>query len=193
MEKESTTGWLGKRNRERRKRQSKAQAKIISAGERVSCMMIMAKGCLGRRRRLFVELYRLVGDIWHGRGWKVVPRCLPTGDSLPNGRGIVSGRQSPCGRRWIPQYILLLHGLGMEGEIGSSDHVQEFRERWIREKHGRRGASSMWEGVRVCKWREIGPVRFRRGLLFWEQVSLIRSGVLNFCYRAKPYLRLSRE
>ena len=68
--------------------------KTISAVVRVSCMVVMVKGCLGRQRRLFVELYRLVGGIWCGRGWKVVPRCLPTGDSLPIRRGIVGGRQS---------------------------------------------------------------------------------------------------
>ena len=48
------------------------------------------------------------------------------------------------------------------------DHVWEFPDRWIREKHGRQGASSMWEEVGVCRWREIRLVLFRRVLPFLE-------------------------
>ena len=71
--------------------------KTISAVVRVSCMVVVVKGCLGRRRHLFVELYRLELGILHVRDGKEVPRCLPTGDSPPNGRGIVGGRRSPDG------------------------------------------------------------------------------------------------
>ena len=60
------------------------------------------------------------------------------------------------------------------GEIGSSGRVREFRDRWIREKRGIRDASSMWEGVGVCRWREIRPVLFRKVLLFWVR-ELMRS------------------
>ena len=63
------------------------------------------------------------------------------------------------------------------GEIGSSDHVREFRDRWIRGKHGRPGASSKWGEDRVCRWREIGLVLFQRVLLFLGRVSWIRNGV----------------
>ena len=44
--------------------------------------------------------------------------------------------------------------------IGSLGRVPEFHDRWIRGRHGRQGASSMWEEVRVCTWREIGLVLF---------------------------------
>ena len=44
--------------------------------------------------------------------------------------------------------------------IGSSDCVREFHDRWIRVKHGRQGASSMWGEGGVCRWRKIGPVQF---------------------------------
>ena len=50
--------------------------------------------------------------------------------------------------------------------IGSSGCVQESPDRWIRGKHGRQDASSMWGEGRVCRWREIRPVRSRRVLLF---------------------------
>ena len=73
------------------------QTKTISVVERVSCMVIEVKGCLGRQRCLFVELYRLEQGTWHGQDGKVVPRCLMTEGNLPNGCGIVSGRQSLCG------------------------------------------------------------------------------------------------
>ena len=57
-EKEITMGWLGKQRQETRKRQAKANMKIISATVKLSCMMINVKGCLGRQRRWGVELYR---------------------------------------------------------------------------------------------------------------------------------------
>ena len=74
------------------------QAKTISAVVRVSCMVVVVKGCLGRRRHLFIKLYRLELGILHVRDGKEVPRCLLMGGSPPNGRGIVSVRQSPCGQ-----------------------------------------------------------------------------------------------
>ena len=52
------------------------------------------------------------------------------------------------------------------GEIGSLGRVLQFPDRWIRGKHGRRGASSMWEGGGVCRWREIELVLSRRVLPF---------------------------
>ena len=54
----------------------------------------------------------------------------------------------------------------MEGEIGSSGCVLQFPNRWIGEKHGRQGASSRWEEVGVCRWREIRSVLFQKVLLF---------------------------
>ena len=150
--------------------------KTISVGERLSCMVVEVKGCLGRQRRLFVELYRLEPGAWHGQDGKAVPRCLPMEDSLPSGCRIVGGRRSPCGRRWFPRCILLLYGQWRVGEIGSWGRVREFCDRWIREKHGRWGAFSMWEEGRVCRWREIGPVLFQRVLPFLERAFLIHNG-----------------
>ena len=57
---------------------------------------VVRKFC--HRKEFRRVLFRSVGDISHGQGWKVVPRCLPMGDSLPIGRGIVGGRRSPDGR-----------------------------------------------------------------------------------------------
>ena len=74
------------------------QTKTISAVVRVSCMVVVVKGCLGRQRYFFVELYRLVGGTWRVRGWKVVPRYPPTGDSLSIRCGIVGGKQSLDGQ-----------------------------------------------------------------------------------------------
>ena len=69
----------------------------------------------------------------------------------------------------------------MAGKIGSLDYVQEFPDRWIGVRHGRWGAFSMWEGVGVCRWREIGPVLFRKVLHVLMQASLINNGVSGFC------------
>ena len=68
------------------------------------------------------------------------------------------------------------------GEIGSSGHVQGFPDRWIREKHGRQDASSMWEVDGVCKWRERGLVQFQMDPHTWAQVFWTDSEGLGFCY-----------
>ena len=74
------------------------QMKIISAGVRLSCMVVMVKGSLEGQRHFCVELYRLTLGTWHGQDGKGVPRYLPTEDSLPIGHGIVGGQRSLCGQ-----------------------------------------------------------------------------------------------
>ena len=46
-ENETTMGLLGSLSQEIRKKQIRTHMKTISVGERVSCMVIEVKGCLG--------------------------------------------------------------------------------------------------------------------------------------------------